>query len=107
MCVPVAQCRPCWESLLRRSSIWVRHSGYLGPMPTASRVDRRPLPRKLTLALEGVVAELKTGTCERPFIAEPLAGVLPQAYGAVFCQTGSKEQHESPSEQGINAEPRP
>jgi hypothetical protein len=47
-------------------------------MPTASWVDRRPLARKLTLALEGVVAELKTGTCERPFIAEPLADVSPQ-----------------------------
>jgi hypothetical protein len=47
-------------------------------MPTASRLDRRPLARKLTLALERVVAELKTGTCERPFIAEPLTDVLPQ-----------------------------
>jgi hypothetical protein len=46
-------------------------------MPRASWVDRRPLARKRTLALERVVAELKTGICERPFISEPLANVLP------------------------------
>ena len=66
-------------------------------MPTASWADRRPLARKLTLALEGVVAELKTGTCDRPFRLMELSSAREEVKNSMNRHAG----------QGISAEPRP
>jgi len=96
----------------------------LGPLvgafeTNADRVQDRYIARKQAapLALEEVIAELKTGLARgrslpsRSPMSRRKAAQRRRTewYGAnaVACQTGSKEQHESPSEQGISAEPRP